>query len=365
MPINPNGQCMDVLRACYRTRMRFFRDSDLEIPVTWYWCEEGALPFPGHTVFGSGNWATSRDDWVGPGEVGGAPRPFYDGHEPLNWVGNFDEYVTFGGLQDPHNLQITIELDRPHDFRFSEEIYIRPAIPPNSLPEGWYPVINVPDGLHVTIQADRLYRPRFGEMFVSAPAIWGRFRGQFFFGALQDFEQGCIYDATENSYTTEDGLQLDCMRLPPECWLTIIAISNAGATPYVEGDVIHFRLLESLPGYYLHVTYQSDETYQINQYHYLPLFVGDQVGLALGLTNGMDFTGLGTQEPTSWSNDQRSFWYVNYGPAQPQGPPFCPDERWYCVLTFDDPRISPPGPAFPYFPPAYFNPQYWPSNWGF
>jgi len=71
---------MDLLRRCYTTEMRFFKDNPLEIKVRWYWCADQAEIFPFHTRFGSGNWASERFDWPGPGEVLGAARPWNDGH---------------------------------------------------------------------------------------------------------------------------------------------------------------------------------------------------------------------------------------------------------------------------------------------
>lgn len=76
---------MDVLRSCYRTEMKFWSNSDVAIPVRWYWCKPGAKVFPGHHRFGSGNWASKRENWPGVGEVLGVPRP-WDRGEPLPLV---------------------------------------------------------------------------------------------------------------------------------------------------------------------------------------------------------------------------------------------------------------------------------------
>lgn len=75
---------MDYVRSCYATKMKFFTDSDLEIPVVWYFCDKDALPFPDYTRFASGNWASSKSGWDGVGEVEGVPRPWVNGRMPRN-----------------------------------------------------------------------------------------------------------------------------------------------------------------------------------------------------------------------------------------------------------------------------------------
>ena len=59
--------------------IRPFKDSDITCKIRWYWVAEGTPPLPGGTLFGSGNWATEKDGWTGPGEVSGAPRPWNNG----------------------------------------------------------------------------------------------------------------------------------------------------------------------------------------------------------------------------------------------------------------------------------------------
>jgi len=55
--------------------------------VQWFFTEPGAKVFPGHHVFASGNWASSRDGWNGPGEVLGAARPWRNGSNLGNMNG--------------------------------------------------------------------------------------------------------------------------------------------------------------------------------------------------------------------------------------------------------------------------------------
>lgn len=82
MHFNPCGRAVEMLRAGYVTRARFFRDSDREVPIRWYRCLPNAptLGFP--SAICSLNW--DDEPWIrqGPGEVFGAPRPF-DRGDPI------------------------------------------------------------------------------------------------------------------------------------------------------------------------------------------------------------------------------------------------------------------------------------------
>jgi len=82
VPINPCGTAMDLVRSCYTTTMRFYADSADEVPVRWYFCAPDADIFPGYTLFGSGNWASEKIDWQGPGEAAWRPREYSDGSPP-------------------------------------------------------------------------------------------------------------------------------------------------------------------------------------------------------------------------------------------------------------------------------------------
>lgn len=89
---------MDYVRSCYSTRVRFFRDSDLEVTVRWYFCKPGAAIFPHYTLFGSGNWASDKFNWLGPGEVEETPRPWNNGATPAwadgqRFCGRPDQYA--------------------------------------------------------------------------------------------------------------------------------------------------------------------------------------------------------------------------------------------------------------------------------
>jgi hypothetical protein len=60
---------MDLVRSCYTSTMRFFSDSDVEIPVRWFFCDSNAKVFPHVHRFGSSNWDPSVSTFSGPGEV--------------------------------------------------------------------------------------------------------------------------------------------------------------------------------------------------------------------------------------------------------------------------------------------------------
>lgn len=105
MPINPCGMAMDLLRACYTTEMRFWKDNNLSVPIQWFFCDENAKDFPAHQLFGSGNWASPYGAWKGPGEVEDVPRPFFSGVNPglsgqkfCGPLKGFTEGTTFPGI---------------------------------------------------------------------------------------------------------------------------------------------------------------------------------------------------------------------------------------------------------------------------
>jgi hypothetical protein len=78
---------MDMLRACYRTKMRLHTDPSVLTPVRWYKCHPNARDFPGLSPLRSSQWRS--EPWVEMplGEVYGAPRPFDPGLLPLGAFG--------------------------------------------------------------------------------------------------------------------------------------------------------------------------------------------------------------------------------------------------------------------------------------
>lgn len=72
-----------MVRSCYSADIRFYKDSDITNRVTWFFIPKGMPLLGKYTHFASGNWASERADWNGPGEVIG-PRPWADGSMPLD-----------------------------------------------------------------------------------------------------------------------------------------------------------------------------------------------------------------------------------------------------------------------------------------
>lgn len=75
---------VDLIRSCYKTRMRFSNDpEDQGSLVQWYWTEPGAgrLPYP--TGYDSRTWEYN-EPWTWPvhGEILGGPRTFASGTRP-------------------------------------------------------------------------------------------------------------------------------------------------------------------------------------------------------------------------------------------------------------------------------------------
>jgi len=70
---------VDLARACYRTKCRFFKDSDVETEIEWYFVPDGTPFLPFSHVIGCDNWQSDKFNWRGPGEVDFSPRPFVQG----------------------------------------------------------------------------------------------------------------------------------------------------------------------------------------------------------------------------------------------------------------------------------------------
>jgi hypothetical protein len=67
---------MDLIRVCYTTRMRLWRDSDEETEVRWFRADEGAQWWPGPHRFCSHVWFTDRRAETSLGE-----RPGFGGRQ--------------------------------------------------------------------------------------------------------------------------------------------------------------------------------------------------------------------------------------------------------------------------------------------
>lgn len=95
---------MDMLRACYKTCFKFYRNpdgtaNDRETAVEWYFCRPGAKPFPEVHRFTSSNYRTfPGDDLEGPGEIVDHPRTFSLGVAPpgsfgQSFCGTLEEFL--------------------------------------------------------------------------------------------------------------------------------------------------------------------------------------------------------------------------------------------------------------------------------
>lgn len=73
---------MDFLRSCYETDAHLVNGSDEVFSVRWFFCQDGALPFPGRHLFSSRNWEPVPGSADGIGEIFGADRPWVDGSVP-------------------------------------------------------------------------------------------------------------------------------------------------------------------------------------------------------------------------------------------------------------------------------------------
>jgi hypothetical protein len=114
--LEPGGLAVDVVRSCYSTKARLFRDDPTETDITWYFVPEDRpfLPFP--TAISSRNWDATTTIWPAGkenppsgngtevGEVIGAPRPWRNGSDPVHYpglhpVGTPEEFAR--GLKQP------------------------------------------------------------------------------------------------------------------------------------------------------------------------------------------------------------------------------------------------------------------------
>jgi hypothetical protein len=89
---------VDFLRSAYRTRVRFFSESEELTEVQWYFCKAGAAELPLLTPFRSLNWDIDYLGGLGPlGEVRGEARPWVNGSQvgnslASNFCGTADQW---------------------------------------------------------------------------------------------------------------------------------------------------------------------------------------------------------------------------------------------------------------------------------
>lgn len=207
---------MDLVRSCYKTEMRFFNDDDLAIKVRWFFCVEGAQIFPFHTLFGSGNWASDRFNWPGPGEVLDAPR-IWDPGEPIE------------GLDGQHYCGPDLSYAEGTEY---------PGVPLNALPDGrcaccapvptpcFDLVATLPNTLrmrilNITLEPDTSPASIYAigdefdfDLSAPAPRAW--------FCSTPFFRDGCAFDSQ---------FGLSCRPWPEGNRLTLICDGNGVETP--------------------------------------------------------------------------------------------------------------------------------------
>jgi hypothetical protein len=75
------------LRSCYSTKCKFFRDSDRENTIQWYFVPEDTADLPFGTSFTPNVWLDVPEGDQDIGEVPGAPRVWVDGTPPFPVAG--------------------------------------------------------------------------------------------------------------------------------------------------------------------------------------------------------------------------------------------------------------------------------------
>lgn len=102
-PLDSCGKAIDILRSCYRTKMRFGDSDDQVLDVEWYFVKDPTQLLGRPTAFGSTIWGKPEASSLGPGEVRGAPRPWRPGTPPswdptINICGSVDDWANGFGL---------------------------------------------------------------------------------------------------------------------------------------------------------------------------------------------------------------------------------------------------------------------------
>lgn len=78
---------MDIGRECFKVSMILDEARQLVVPVQWFYCVEGAKPFPDRHVFGSDQWNQQEQQEDGPGEFLHGPRSHRTGAAPAPFPG--------------------------------------------------------------------------------------------------------------------------------------------------------------------------------------------------------------------------------------------------------------------------------------
>ena len=108
IPFHPCGQVVDLLRHCYKSKMRLWQDDPTETEIRWFRAPPGAKILDGVSVLRSWQtWLRGEENTSGIGEVTGISYPYDKGANPVGYTGQHQcgEKKVFerGGIhnQDP------------------------------------------------------------------------------------------------------------------------------------------------------------------------------------------------------------------------------------------------------------------------
>src|SRR6516162_1580304 len=100
---------VDLLRSCYKTKARFFRDSDELRTIRWYFAPPGAKFFPFPVAINSRNWDSDKTTLLSVGEDPDSKRIYDLGRAPPGVVGldfsGTEEDFSSGALSTEDPLQ--------------------------------------------------------------------------------------------------------------------------------------------------------------------------------------------------------------------------------------------------------------------
>jgi hypothetical protein len=202
---------VDLLRSCYTTSARLFRNSDVETPIRWFFCDPGAelLPFP--SCINSRNWGDDRTNYprgkrfppaadVVPGEVLGAPRPWRNGSNFAflpgeHWQGDPEEFLRGMLFREPRYLDTCFDLEAVADCAA----------------DGFVPE---PHGCELPIPTDCVIAPccMIGSIATEAPSTT---TSGYLFGPTEEFDWNYLAQGWSRG-----------LGITPAALLTVVFISN-------------------------------------------------------------------------------------------------------------------------------------------
>lgn len=108
---------MDLIRSAYIGQCRFFTDTDVATPITWYFSPPGAKVYTGRTAFRSSNWCAWQFDDPQLGELRSPRRTWSKGTAPVGINGQLlcgtDKQFRFGDLSTAGVAQFNANGVRP------------------------------------------------------------------------------------------------------------------------------------------------------------------------------------------------------------------------------------------------------------